>query len=234
MNFSPAEPSSCTSSSGSSTNANLLAKFKELKCKRLETVKLNKLDVAQENRRQKISPQSKQQSSPQQSSQRQQHASDDIERAMEYTIEECEKWHEKQQKKAHHAIQNQTKLAEASYYKEISNMVIDKETYKAQRERLMKVEGNMDRNDEETTIITTIAVPSEATKQEVSQIMKESRDRKYIKKKRRRQDELLNVDGFINEKNKQFNMKLNRQFQSRDNTIEQSEDTIEQSEIVEH
>ncbi|KAI5959864.1 uncharacterized protein KGF55_005096 [Candida pseudojiufengensis] len=181
------------------TLESLLSRFETLKSKRQETVRLNKLEVSQDIRLQKLnSLQSRGKSIDADQSTR--NDLDEKDRLMEYTIEECEKWQEKQQRKANNGIQDQNKLAESSYYKEISAIKIDKEAYRLSKENEIK---GISPNDS----------PINDAKDEVSKLMKESKDRKFNKKKRGRDEADENVGNYINEKNRQFNMKLNRQYQ---------------------
>ncbi|KAI5970137.1 hypothetical protein CANMA_000748 [Candida margitis] len=168
----------------------LLTKFAQLKSKRSESVKLNKAGVAQETRKQKLTSiqaksQHRHETDPRKSL-------SENERAMEYTIEECEAWEQRRQRRLNTGIKDQDKLAEASYYKEIKDLKVDKDAYS----KLGK---------EDTDVGTT----DKKVKEEVSTKIKESKDRKFNKKRGRTDDEAGN---YISEKNRQFNMKLNRQY----------------------
>ena len=188
----------------------LLERFDRLKRKRQETIKLNKIDAAQDSRRRQLVTNSRAyQHLPNNNAYNSRADSKkdltDSERAMEYTIEECEKWDKKQERKANHGIHDQVRLAESSYYKEIEKIPIDIEVYKAQKAELQNESHNAQQ-------LSSAIQPLKKVKEEVSQIVKTSKDRKYKKRARDRLSELQDVDGFINEKNKQFNMKLNRQY----------------------
>ncbi|KAI5949371.1 hypothetical protein KGF54_005606 [Candida jiufengensis] len=175
----------------------LLSKFEDLKSKRQETIRLNKLEVSKDLRQQELSYARSNNGSVGSTLDLRDDLSEK-EKLMEYTIKECERWHEKQQRKANTGIQDQNKLAESSYYKEINAIEIDKDAYRLQKE--LQSEGASN-------------VTSKSTKEEMSRLMKESKDRKFNKKKRERLDDDEDVGNYINEKNKQFNMKLNRQYQ---------------------
>lgn len=113
---------------------------------------------------------------------------------MEYTIAECEAWEERRQRSLNTGIQDQDKLAEASYYKEINGLKIDKEAYLRSKEN----DARMEKVDNKV-------------KQEVSAMIKDSKDRKF-NKKRGRTDNNDDAGNYISEKNRQFNLKLNRQY----------------------
>ncbi|KAI5965076.1 hypothetical protein KGF57_000869 [Candida theae] len=179
-----------THTTSSESLATLLGKFTQLKSKRLETIRLNKADVAQETRRQKLATlQSKSTHHYEPDSRK---SLPQNERILEYTIEECEAWDEKQQRRLNTGIQDQDKLAEASYYKEINNIKVDKEAYL----KSCQSDHNSD-------------IVDKKVKEEVSAIVKGSKDRKFNKKRGRTDDEAGN---YISEKNRQFNLKLNRQY----------------------
>ncbi|EMG47648.1 SYF2 Pre-mRNA-splicing factor SYF2 [Candida maltosa Xu316] len=108
----------------------------------------------------------------------------------EYEKDEIEPKHNKPKRRINGSA-NVDALAESSYYKVLDHLNIDKEEYKKQKE-------------------TSIYQPDSKTKSEVVTILSEVKDRRM---KRRRNDNDEDVDSFINEKNKQFNMKLNRQYQ---------------------
>ncbi|CAK9442324.1 uncharacterized protein LODBEIA_P60670 [Lodderomyces beijingensis] len=198
-----------------STRSSLLERFERLKAKRRETIKLNKIDVASELRRQKHSGT---QADPGSNSDQHhppddKHGLSDAQRAMEYTIEECEKWAQRQ-KRAKAGPLDFNKLAEASYYKEIANIKIDKAAYQLQKDgNEAETSGENGSNGESADNYNK---PTREAKRGLSLAVKESRDRKYNKKRRGRQDELQQVDAFINERNKQFNLKLNRQYQGKE------------------
>ncbi|CCG25046.1 hypothetical protein CORT_0G03700 [Candida orthopsilosis Co 90-125] len=171
------------------TLSSLLDKFAQLKQKRQEAIKLNKADVAQETRRQKLTSLQAKSSHHHEADSRK--SLSDSERVMEYTIEECEAWEERRQRKMNTGIQDQDKLAEASYYKEIKELKVDKEAYLNSK------------NDSD------VANVDKDVKEEVSAMVKNSKDRKFNKKRGRTDDEAGN---YISEKNRQFNLKLNRQY----------------------
>ena len=103
---------------------------------------------------------------------------------LDYTIEETEKWDLKQsqRKGRRDGTANMDDLAELTYYKDIQGLKIDKEGYEKQK-------GGTP--DAKTELVNILAANNER------------------KTKRKRKD--ADVDSFINEKNRQFNMKLNRQ-----------------------
>ncbi|KAG5419540.1 hypothetical protein I9W82_003308 [Candida metapsilosis] len=178
-----------SSTADSESLSSLLAKFDQLKSKRQDALRLNKADVAQETRRKKLaSLQSKSnhyEADPRKSL-------SEHERVMEYTIEECDAWEDRRQRRMNTGIQDQDKLAEATYYKEINELKVDKEAY-LKFKRGEASEGYIDDN----------------LRDEVSNMVNDSKDRKF-NKKRGRSDE--DAGNFISEKNRQFNLKLNRQY----------------------
>ncbi|RLV92884.1 Pre-mRNA-splicing factor SYF2 [Spathaspora sp. JA1] len=118
---------------------------------------------------------------------------------LNYTLEECEKWEKKQKKRNEDGTKNMDALAASTYKKEIKGLKIDKEEYKKQKEE----------NSTGKKIVDAINfVPSEESKKGLANRLKESNERKMKKRRRNEEDE----GGFINEKNRQFNMKLNRQY----------------------
>ena len=170
----------------------LLDEFAKLKSKRLDALKLNKADVAQETRKQKLASIQSKSSHNYEADPRK--SLSERKRVMEYTIAECEAWEERRQRSLNTGIQDQDKLAEASYYKEINGLKIDKEAYLRSKEN----DARMEKVDNKV-------------KQEVSAMIKDSKDRKF-NKKRGRTDKNDDAGNYISEKNRQFNLKLNRQY----------------------
>ncbi|RCK65451.1 Pre-mRNA-splicing factor SYF2 [Candida viswanathii] len=119
------------------------------------------------------------------------------------------KWHVKKQ---HDGSANFNDLAELTYYKNIDKLKIDKEAYKAQKESLIKKHGVDE--EELTSVVDLLNEPDAKTKVQVVSFLSEAND-KRMKRRRNDKDE-QDVDSFINEKNKQFNMKLNRQVNKAD------------------
>lgn len=116
----------------------------------------------------------------------------DVERKrnLEWSIKEWDEWDKKQKSKAKPGYNNFNQLAHQTYEKEIANLNIDKLKYKVQK------------NGESR-------VTEEASKNRLVAAIKLSDERKL--KGRRSQDNDGGA-GYINDKNRQFNLKLNRQY----------------------
>lgn len=196
-----------------------LSRFQALKAKRQEAKKLNKREIFQDAKNQRMASIKARQEEINKQNQEagddrhtKQDEKDQSEKNLEYTIEETEKWQAKQKKKNNNhrdGTQNLDILAETTYIKEISDIKIDKEEYNRQKKSLME-KYNVDDESQLKSIVDVENKPSPQTMSEMVTKLAESNERK-MKRKRNKGDE-KDVDSFINEKNKQFNMKLNRQY----------------------
>lgn len=114
-------------------------------------------------------------------------------RNWDYTIQEDAEWTRRSTKK-NSGSQNMNKLAELTYKKEIEDMKIDKEAYKQART--------------DTTPSSNLAHHIDPEKAKyLAQKVAADNDRRYNRRQSGRED----GGNYINEKNRQFNMKLKRE-----------------------
>ncbi|CCH41586.1 hypothetical protein BN7_1127 [Wickerhamomyces ciferrii] len=156
----------------------------------------------------------------------------------DYSIEDHEKWDKKQQLKngniRNGGFSNYSQLAEQSYTKEINNLDINKEEYLKQKEKLKQKSIKSDEDDEDSNsdTIDQVDFTNKPSKEAIDRLvgnLKESDTRKL----RRRKDygttdtyskyklyflfvffdtRYTNKITTVNDKNKQFNEKLNRHY----------------------
>lgn len=125
---------------------------------------------------------------------------------MKYTIRQCEEW-EKSRPKAQKAGSNFVELAQQAYKKNIQSIEIDKKLYEQQM-RLLNEKYHIERlDDAERLNVLLEQKPADVDKQLLVNMVAEAR----TKKRRRNREEEAGVDSYISEKNRQFNMKLNRE-----------------------
>lgn len=111
---------------------------------------------------------------------------------LEWSVEQWEAWEVKQRKKnIKGGYRNLSDLAHSTYQKEISKYKVDKEKYKRQRDQEFLFSNR----------------PAGEDIEGVAQALKEASERRQ---KRRKGDELTGA--YITEKNRQFNMKLDREY----------------------
>lgn len=127
---------------------------------------------------------------------------DDRERNWTWSIEECEKWDEKQRLKSNtqkqaSGFQNYTVLAEKAYAKEICNQPADMEEYQRQKRIWLEPKPLENKSFKPNPVdVDSLAL---STKESVN------------RKRKRRNHESNSIDGYINDKNKHFNRKLARE-----------------------
>lgn len=178
------------------TKSDLLLRLESLKAKRKEAQKLNRQELFQYSKSQRMA------------SLKSKKEKESNDKDMEYSDEKeqtnSKKWHIQ---KKQDGSGNFNDLAELTYYKKIDKLKVDKEAYKNQKELLMK-KHNVG-PDELSSIVDDLITPDEETKVDVVRFLSDANDKRMKRRRNIKDDE--DVDSFINEKNKQFNMKLNRQ-----------------------
>ncbi|CAK7909600.1 pre-mRNA-splicing factor Syf2p [[Candida] anglica] len=133
---------------------------------------------------------------------------DDYTRAKNWgwSVEECEAWEAKQNERAAAKNRSEThdygKLAEQVYTKEISKLQVDKEEYSKARAKNSAGTSN-------TAYL--VQKPSKNKISSLAQGIQETSAKRAALSKRKTTDN-SNSEGYINEKNRQFNMKLDRQY----------------------
>lgn len=131
-------------------------------------------------------------------------------RNLSYTLEECEDWEskkkEKREAKSRSSTLNYSDLAEQLYLKEVLKMDVDKVDFNK-----LTLKPNSKVNLTATTGNYSIHKPS---KDKINALSKEIQDtqRKAQERREKNINSGNNSTSFINEKNKQFNMKLDRQY----------------------
>lgn len=99
-------------------------------------------------------------------------------------------------------------MAEQAYNKELLNLKVDKETYDQQKNAINK---NKSGNQlQMSKILPVSSKPSAADTNRLVRNIEEANNRRM--KRRRNKDDENDVNSYINDKNKQFNLKLNRQY----------------------
>lgn len=128
-------------------------------------------------------------------------------RNLSYSLQECEDW--QMRKPSNRSAQNHdyNSLAATSYHKELSESDIDPEAYELAKRKLSAAgsSSGSPESPQDFNIIT-----SQIDKQALADALRESVNRKL--KKQRRRGVGIDAGSFINEKNKQFNMKVNREY----------------------
>lgn len=183
-----------------------IQKLQQLKRRKAEGVKLNREELFKEHRHQAIG-----EAKLRQLGKRQENALEELEKleseergedherkkAWDYTLEDHEKWDEKvemrRNNKKNSGFQNYTQMAEQSYKKEVALMPVDKDSYKKQKEK----NGDVDFANKPTKAAVDALVESLTTG-----------DKRRMRKKRDNDE----TEGYINDKNKQFNEKLSRHY----------------------
>ncbi|KAK6454324.1 Pre-mRNA-splicing factor SYF2 [Scheffersomyces xylosifermentans] len=193
------------------TVAEKLARLKALKQKKKESEILNKKEVIQDLKNQKLkSIQARKDEAKINSAEdgEEVYKPQETKGNREYTIEEAEKWEAKkksigeyQQKRGY---SNLNKLAELSYKKEIGNLEVDKESYekdkKKQQQRAVQEGANIPVFD------------TKHSASAVASLVNNIQESNVRRMKRRRNKDDDEVSGYINDKNRQFNKKLNREY----------------------
>ncbi|EER31244.1 predicted protein [Candida tropicalis MYA-3404] len=180
-----------------SIKSDILSRLESLKAKRKEAQKLNRQELFQYTKNQRIASIKSKKEKEKESNHYNEYEDDNKE-------SHSKKWHI--QKKSDGSA-NFNDLAESTYYKRIDKLKVDKESYKNQKELLLNQQDSG--KDKSSSIVDVSNHPDAETKVEVVRFLSDIND-KRMKRRRNAKDEEV-VDNFINEKNKQFNMKLNRQ-----------------------
>lgn len=180
--------------------ATRLDHFKKLKTQKLEAKKQNQKDLQHLAKQHRLAS-----SHLGRNTQDKDHEKDTSpeairQRHLNYTIEECDIWSEKQKTKSQNAsiskYQNFNKLAELSYKKDLSALQVDQEAYKQSKNLHDDLIGShVPKSDDVLALVANIETAN--TRRTASRSNDES------------------TGNYINEKNRQFNMKLNRQYDSK-------------------
>ncbi|CDR44605.1 CYFA0S15e00496g1_1 [Cyberlindnera fabianii] len=210
----------------SPTAVERLAKLKQLQKRKTEAAKLNRQELFREHKLQSIGD-----SKLRNLESKQERALEELEKieteekgeswerkkVWDYSIEDNEKWEEKQAlknaNKSNAGFSNYTQLAEQSYKKEISQIEVDKEAYKKEKEKLNKKkenddnDDNNDNNDDDDDNNDFSHKPSKNAVNKLLSTMKGGDARRM--QRRKNYDD---TDNYINTKNKQFNEKLDRHY----------------------
>ncbi|GMG20965.1 unnamed protein product [Ambrosiozyma monospora] len=132
-------------------------------------------------------------------------------RNLNYTVEDDEKWNEKQSQRSkqdHKEFQNYTQLAEQTYLKKLKAMdKLSENEYIEQKKLYQCLKG---KGFSEAQIITKLTDKKLVSKLVIE--LKEQDEKAYKKRKRDAENDDDISIGFINDKNKLFNKKLNRHF----------------------
>lgn len=172
-----------------------LDRLRRLQARRKELESLNKRELLKETRRQKhasleaknanriaVSPQT---------------PSTSNDKLVKYSVSEFEDWEMKKHSKADNKnTQSYDGVAQMSYAKEIASLPVDKEAYERETQASSRASPSEIRT-------------SEVDKEALATLIKRSTERKLKKQGRKAVGE---AGSFINEKNKQFNMKLSREY----------------------
>lgn len=186
------------------TVSDRLARLNQLKKLKKDAQSQNRQSLYQDNKRQRLqSRKAKEEEGEDKHEKHEKQDKDDAiterERNLKYSIEECEKWDSKVKAKKSSGYHNYTELAHKSYNKEIEEMDVDKEEYERQ-----KVRG-------ESGDKFVSHKPKGSDVDALARGIEDSNARR-MRMRRVKKDE-NDVGSYINEKNKQFNLKLNRQYE---------------------
>lgn len=122
--------------------------------------------------------------------------SDDKTKLLNYSIEQTDKWNEKLEKKRKgKGFENYNQVAAQTYNKEIMELPVDKKSYLQQKQ---------------SEVLDLNHTPSKEASDQLNKSLKENDARKM--KKRRKNNE--STDAYINQRNRDFNQKLERQYGS--------------------
>uniref|UniRef100_A0A060T5C2 Pre-mRNA-splicing factor SYF2 n=1 Tax=Blastobotrys adeninivorans TaxID=409370 RepID=A0A060T5C2_BLAAD len=197
-----------------------LERFKELQRKAKESAKSNRKELYEEYRKSKLDPK-RQAALNRQRDQAQldlakleaeQDGTDfERQRALDWTIEEAEKWDEKlEQKKGNiegSGFSDYATAAERAYNKSIKNLTPDPETVQREKKRRSEQPEQI----EDPSNLDELPGAHKPSKEAVDRLVKNLRADDERRMKRRRGNEDGNVT-YINEKNKHFNQKLSRHY----------------------
>ncbi|CAH2355654.1 pre-mRNA-splicing factor Syf2p [[Candida] railenensis] len=130
---------------------------------------------------------------------------------LSYTLEECEEWDEKknlrEQAKKRSSGNDYSVLAEQVYNKEVSRIEVDREDYAKQKAHGAAKKGTYRSDNYLVQKPSTAKVNALA-----SGIIETSKKRADALRKKQEAATKNDDSSFINEKNKQFNMKINREY----------------------
>lgn len=198
-----------------------LVKLQQLKRKKQESEKLNKQDLFQDYKQQKLKSieykkieKKKLSTETEQEKLNSLEKGEDFERKQnwDWTIEDCEKWDMKNKRKGKNlksGFQNFNIMAEQAYNRELLNQKVDKDAYEQQKKELDRKSSG-----EHQQQMSKILPPSDKPKAtDVRLLVRniEDANSRRMKRRRNKEDE-DDVNSYINDKNKQFNLKLNRQY----------------------
>lgn len=197
-----------------------LAKLQQLKRKKQESENLNKQELFKDYKQQKLKyieykkiEQRKLNAELEHEKLNSIEKGEDFERKQnwDWSIEDCEKWEKKIKQKGNNksGFQNFSKMAEQAYNKELLNLKVDKEAYDQQRNAAEKNKSNSDQL-QMPKILPLSSKPSAADTNRLVRNIEEANNRRM--KRRRNKDDEDDVNSYINDKNRQFNLKLNRQY----------------------
>lgn len=191
-----------------------LERLQKLKQKKAESSRLNKLDLYQDYKDQKLRTvdrgtidKKKQEAERKYEELTAEEAGEDVDRKrnLQWTIKEWDEWDKKQKTKAKPGYNNFNQLAQQTYEKEIANLEVDKLKYKIQKDQLAKKHNG----ELSLTAIDFTAKTDETSKNQLVASIKLSDERKQTR--RRRQGD-AGAASYINDKNREFNLKLNRHY----------------------
>ncbi|KAH3669531.1 hypothetical protein WICMUC_004953 [Wickerhamomyces mucosus] len=187
-----------------------MAKLKQLQRRKTDSAKLNRQELFKEQKNKQN--ENKVRKSVDDELQLKEEYTEESQRLKnwDYTLEENEKWEAKQELKNSNidnaGFRNYSQLAEQSYRREIEELNIDKEAYLKGKLKRLKQKDALDR-DQDDEIDDYNNKPSKAAIDQLIANLKGSDGRKM---KRRKNYE--DTSSYINDKNKQFNEKLNRHY----------------------
>lgn len=185
-------------------------RLEQLKLKRKEALKANESHIKEErsNQRQR-SIGLKRHSDDQSDDQSQETAPiTEKDRILNYTVEQTDKWHD-QQKTKKKTSENFSELAALTYDKEVDNLNIDKVKYNQEKQKVIDKYQVLDPGKLNTTLELIQNSPDKAASKELANSIRQLDQERYHRKRTRHDEDGAN---YINDKNKQFNKKLDRQY----------------------
>ncbi|KAA8898568.1 hypothetical protein TRICI_006523 [Trichomonascus ciferrii] len=221
----------------SDSQAARLEKFKQLRRRAAESSRANRSDLYQEYRRSQSDPnqqakltRKKEEAELEMAKLDSKERGEDFERkrAWDWTVEEAEKWDEKQKEKQERmdssAFSDFSSAAEKAYLKEMKDFKPDIEAYQKEKLKALKKDAILVEDDEGKVVAynkdgslyepdktDTSFLTNKPRKEAVDRLVESMKTNDKRRMKRRKQDEGEHVT-YINEKNKQFNMKLARHY----------------------
>lgn len=197
-----------------------LAKLQQLKRKKQESENLNKQELFKDYKQQKLkSIEYKKIEQKKLNAELEHEKLDAIEKGEDFerkqnwnwTIEDCEKWEKKTKQKGNNkksGFQNFNKMAEQAYNKELLNLKVDKETYEQQKNA-----AERSKSGDKLQMSKILPLSSKSSAADTNRLVRNIEEANNRRMKRRRnKDDEDDVNSYINDKNKQFNLKLNRQY----------------------